>query len=48
MTTATTLVPMQRDLVQLGPVGSLDAYVQAVSQIPIPSASIANPAARIL
>ncbi len=35
MTTATTLVPMQRDLVQLGPVGSLDAYVQAVSQIPI-------------
>ena len=35
MTTATALAPMQRDLVQLGPVGSLDAYMQAVSQIPV-------------
>ena len=29
------LMPMRRDLVLAGPVGSLDAYVQAVSRIPI-------------
>ena len=31
----TQLLPTQRDLVLAGPVGSLDAYVQAVGQVPL-------------
>ena len=37
MTTNTALIPLRRDLA-LSPVGSLDAYVQAVHAIPVLSA----------
>ena len=35
---SSAVIPMSRDLVIAGPTGSLEAYVQAVSEIPVPDA----------
>jgi RNA polymerase sigma-32 factor len=35
MTAATALVPSPREVALAGPLGSLDAYIQAVSQVPV-------------
>ena len=35
MTAITALIPLQTDLVSTGPVGSLDAYIERVSHIPV-------------